>query len=269
MLSRGAGELREFLREKARGIGDSRVGESWWSQEKIAEQLRVSVRTIGRRVAELVAACEIESERRGSTSNVYRLRHLPMQQMGFEFSDVRSDQTNCPNATIILNLPKGKTPSKPPAIEPAAFEETQTQAIEAHVRVSGLEPTAGLLRKLARKARFYGVNGFRIAATIERAWRKVEGTSNIPQGVGWVLAVVENELASASGRHGMVTEEISGQGKAPWYETPCSPLAEESRVSVSGEVAAVLFPPKKPPDCSRIGRMVSVADVLNVMGGFS
>jgi len=74
-----------------------------------------------------------------------------------------------------------------------SFSEIEHQRITAHIEGCGLKATSQLLSKLARKADYYGVNGFVIAAHIERARRNtVLAPSLKPQSPGWILAVVEN-----------------------------------------------------------------------------
>jgi hypothetical protein len=51
-----------------------------------------------------------------------------------------------------------------------------------------------IVRAAKRDHDFYHVDGFRIAAEIERGRRRVEGTSNTPRKPAWVRTVVENAL---------------------------------------------------------------------------
>jgi hypothetical protein len=87
-----------FLQQRA-----NKTGQSWWGQDKMAKELEVHVRTIGRWVRELKAENLLDSIRRGSTSNLYTLRKFPVQMT----LDVRSDRTKCPNVSIELNLEQG------------------------------------------------------------------------------------------------------------------------------------------------------------------
>ena len=82
-------------------------------------------------------------------------------------------------------------------IEPA-YEKAQTEAIATAVRACGFEPNPQLLGRLERKGRFYGVTGFRIAAAINRAYKRVEGTSNQPKTFAWFSTVAENDLSAAT-----------------------------------------------------------------------
>jgi hypothetical protein len=77
----------------------------------------------------------------------------------------------------------------------------QCAAVAREIEATGIEPTPDLLAKLSRKERHYGVNGFVVAAHIARAWKRIAAhPSNHPRGPGWILKVVEQELAFASER---------------------------------------------------------------------
>src|SRR5579864_4266008 len=93
------------------------------------------------------------------------------------------------------NQSKSETRS---ATECSDYENAQTKTLARHIEGCGFEATDDLIEKLMRKARFYGANGFVVAAAIDRAWRKVEGTSNRPEKPAWLLAVVENELQNCA-----------------------------------------------------------------------
>jgi hypothetical protein len=89
-------------------------------------------------------------------------------------------------------------------IEPPPYEKAQTEAIATAVRACGFEPNPQRLGRLERKGRFYGVTGFRVAAAINRAYKRVEGTSNRPKTFAWFSTVAENDLSAAarpSGRY--------------------------------------------------------------------
>jgi hypothetical protein len=79
------------------------------------------------------------------------------------------------------------------------FSQAETDAMKWHIRACSVDPSQNLLARLAEKTRFYGANGFQVAAAIERARRKVERhPSWHPKGPGWITAVVENEFAAAT-----------------------------------------------------------------------
>jgi len=78
------------------------------------------------------------------------------------------------------------------------FSQTETEALKRHIAACGVEPSQDLLAKLVAKAQFYGVNGFQVAAPIERARRKVErNPSWRAERPAWIAAVVESEFAAA------------------------------------------------------------------------
>ncbi len=102
-MTRGARWFLGFLQEKA-----NRNKQSWWGQQRMADELGCHRSSINRWVAELVAAGDLDSIRRGSTSNLYTLRkravEKPRQMPLIETSDV----AKCDNATLEVNLPKEK-----------------------------------------------------------------------------------------------------------------------------------------------------------------
>lgn len=105
-MTRNARGFMWFLQQRA-----NKTGQSWWGQEKMAKELDVHIRTIGRWVSELKQAGLLDSIRRGSTSNLYTLRKSDVQNL----PTVRSVQTKCPNVSIELNLEQeNKQASWPP-----------------------------------------------------------------------------------------------------------------------------------------------------------
>ena len=83
-MTSGAQCLLAFLVRR----GARASGASWWGQRRMAEAMEVSDRTIRRYLAELIVAGLVESVRRGSTSNMYRVLSCGKLQ-----GDVRSDRT--------------------------------------------------------------------------------------------------------------------------------------------------------------------------------
>jgi hypothetical protein len=62
-----------------------------------------------------------------------------------------------------------------------------------------MEPTHQIMKKLRRKADYYRVNGFVVAAHIARAWKSIRNSpSSQPQELNWFLVVVENALKAHS-----------------------------------------------------------------------
>lgn len=98
-MTRSARGFMWFLQQRA-----NRTGQSWWGQAKMAKELGVNIRTIGRWVHELKQAGRLDSIRRGSTSNLYTLR-ISTEEIKLP---VRSDRTKCPNVSIELNLEQEK-----------------------------------------------------------------------------------------------------------------------------------------------------------------
>jgi hypothetical protein len=102
------------------------------------------------------------------------------------------------------------------------FPEAEGAAVKRAVENCGREANAVLFQKLARKAQFYGVTGFVIAAHILRAWRLVERRpADHPQSDAWIVTVVENALAAASGMR-------SGEPKSPGSVGQREPMKEQS-----------------------------------------
>lgn len=99
-ISRNARGFLWFLQERA-----NKNNQSWWGQAKMAKELGVHIRTIGRWVRELKDAGRLDSIRCGSTSNLYTLRITAIEIA----VPVRSDKTKCPNVSIELNLEQEKS----------------------------------------------------------------------------------------------------------------------------------------------------------------
>jgi hypothetical protein len=114
-LSRGAQRLKSFFQSK-----QSLSGESWWSLPRIARELGdYNERSVRRWADELRAAGELAWDRRGSTSNLWKLQDSSGQ-------NVRIDRTKCPNASLEVNLKKEKIQHPSDDVEPirkaAGFE---------------------------------------------------------------------------------------------------------------------------------------------------
>jgi hypothetical protein len=111
-------------------------------------------------------------------------------------------------------------------IEPSPFERAQTEVIEREVIATAFDPTPDLIAKLHRKARLYGVTGFRVAAIIARAFKLVEHTSNQPRSLEWFAAVVENalretKLPDKTEHHRAAFETPTRRGPR-WTPAPCA-----------------------------------------------
>ena len=118
-----------------------------------------------------------------------------------------------------------------PRQTPKPFPEAEGNAIVRVIDRCGFETTPRLLQSLAAKAEYYGINGFAIAAHIERCIRRCERTkSNWPQQPSWITAVVENECAAASGMR-------AGEPKSP--EQPLGDMGRPRKQSGGGSPVRV------------------------------
>lgn len=133
-MTRNARGFMWFLQQRA-----NKTGQSWWGQEKMAKELGVHVRTIGRWVQELKAVNVLDSIRRGSTSNLYTLRKMAVQMS----LPVRSDQTKCPNVSIELNLEQGNLSL------PQAFPARKNTGAQHHPREDAVSSCEVELKRLA------------------------------------------------------------------------------------------------------------------------
>ena len=171
-------------------------------QWRIAKKLRCSVRTVKRYIRELRDSGRIRVTRRGPIEATYTL------------SNERTPKKNVPSFVPSL---LARHPKQTNLAGAHPFPQAEANAIEGHVRACGLEPTPQLLARLALQSQFYGVNGFRIAAAIERARRRVDGTSNMPRGLGWVIKVVENELKPQTVQSSCTEQAASRNETEPLY----------------------------------------------------
>ncbi len=102
-MTRGARWFLSFLQEKA-----NRTKQSWWGQQRMADELGCHRSSICRWVRELVEAGELDSIRRGSTSNLYTLRKKGVEKPSQFKRRETSDVAKCDNATLELNFQKEK-----------------------------------------------------------------------------------------------------------------------------------------------------------------
>lgn len=120
-MTHGARVLLWFLQRK-----ENRNGVSYWGQERIAKELRCHVRTVGRWLAELRRADLVEVKRRGSTSNVYRLRKSSENQLCI----VRTDRTKIadpPEPVLLTELEKENTAARSLPRKPVGKAELPEQ----------------------------------------------------------------------------------------------------------------------------------------------
>lgn len=97
-MTRCTRDVYNFLKLKS-----GKSGECWWGQGRIAAELEMHRYSVIQAIAALVSEGLLESVRRGSTSNLYRVREMSQ--------NVTRDVTKCDNASIELNLKKEKKPA--------------------------------------------------------------------------------------------------------------------------------------------------------------
>ncbi|MBZ5678230.1 MAG: helix-turn-helix domain-containing protein [Acidobacteriia bacterium] len=114
-------------------------------------------------------------------------------------------------------------------IEPFPYVKAQTEAIATAVRACGFEPNPQLLGRLERKGQFYRVTGFRVAAAINRAYKRVEGTSNRPKTFAWFSTVVENDLSAAASPSGSYRTATPSAPRIPELKS-----GTDARVAIAG-----------------------------------
>jgi len=61
----------------------------------------------------------------------------------------------------------------PLVVSPHKYRDAQRAAVARQIEATGIEATGDLLTKLSRKAQFYRVTGFVVAAHIGRAWNRI------------------------------------------------------------------------------------------------
>jgi len=154
-------------------------------QPRIASELGRPLRSVQRWLSQLVTMDLISVEQSGPGAAEYFVKENGGALAELWRSKGRLSITE-PSRRKTLNQ------SKRSATEPTPFSEAEKQTLQMHIEACNIDPTPELLARLARKAHHFGVTGFVIAAHIERARRKVQGTSNMPESAGWIVTVVEN-----------------------------------------------------------------------------
>lgn len=212
-LSRGASRCFNLLRSYLHG-----KDHCWPSQATLSARLHVDPRTIQRHLKELRAAGLVTSKQRGDGRSVlYTIVGAdvgadvgaePPQATKQHAGNQRDVRQNVGAETSHLSLEVNPEENQEyqseftgveALTERAHFSSTETEAIERHIGgYEGFEATPEVIGRLERKAKFYGKSGFQVCAAIERAVRKVQGTSNAPQSLGWFVKVVETEFSSAA-----------------------------------------------------------------------
>lgn len=150
-----------FLKDKS-----GRKGSCWWGQQKIADELVMARMTVIRAIKALALMGEIESVRRGSASNLYRL---------LKCQNVTSDVTKCDNTSIELNLNTEKTQhQQPDDADPLA---------ELARKSAGFERLSESDRRYVAELQRDGVpvEAVRAGILVGRARRAVADSKGVPQ----------------------------------------------------------------------------------------
>lgn len=251
-LSRGAANLLKILR---RYMG--RKWKCWPKQATLANELRASLRAIqywlhelvksgyiiARRVAakcgqnEYVLAGQIELFSQSQVAQNLRVTHAKDVCKQQKLEDLKKPfKESCTNVHEIESI-RATPPRKPNRAVTDHYIQAQTESIRTAVRAIGMEPTPRLMTILDRKRAFYGATGFQVASAIDQAFRRVQSSPSVrPQGPGWIVAVVENELKkrkpAASRPVGDVVPLNSGEGDGAWL--PTGLLAKQERHGARG-----------------------------------
>lgn len=146
----------------------------------MADDLGCHRSSVCRWVAELVAAGNLDSVRRGSTSNLYTLRKTPVSMS----QNATTDVAKCDNATLELNFQEEKKASiarKPPSSEVTnyrtEFGEEWHRLHEGWVEPAGrrverqirLVPNPDIVPVLADSARSAGLSPSQAILSLDRA----------------------------------------------------------------------------------------------------
>lgn len=180
-MSRGAWRCLNALRWYARGNS-----ECWPKQATLAKKLGCGLRTVKRHIEELRGLGLVTSTQRPNSSCKYLL------STGLSTEMALPNGTPGGTPTIKLSELKVLNHSKRAPMTDNTFPRPEASKLRTIIEICGFVPTTEILAKLKRKADFYAVTGFVVVAHIDRAWRKVQGTSDRPRSIGWIFAVVEN-----------------------------------------------------------------------------
>jgi len=176
-------------------IGLRQSGHSW---PAIARRMRLGQGTVFRAYRNAISSSQ---PFQNSTTGIPKTAHLKLREIGL-IDAVASKRV-------------------PLVVEPSSWGQAEGAVVERHVRGCGFEPTNELMATLKRKASFYDVSGFVVAAAIERAWRRAQRTPSArPQRANWIAAVVENDLSKSR-----PAEHRRGSG-APVQELACKIRAD-------------------------------------------
>lgn len=258
-LALGARAVLTFLLSK--GAGTSRG--CWWRQKRISEETDIPLRSVQRYLAKLEQLGWIRIQHRQSTTNLYFAktvenpdenpsvkpqREFPFcRKMAGPHAKVADASIEVNNNTEVKNLSESTTGAALMERTPSEIETLKTQITTFRYRSGAeVEPSPDLLTRLIRKADFYRVSLYVLAAHFERARRTVERVpSSAPESSAWFLAVAENALKSSNVGEKRVVELPPPKHKSATDLERAVKLDELSR---------------KPPDCARWNlsdRMVS------------
>lgn len=110
-MTAGAHELYRWMRFRG-----GRKAQVWWGQGKMAEDLKISVGTLKRRLTELYADGCLSTVRRGRRSNLYIIRGNPVQ------GELSNGLTNAPHPISENKTIKQEQPRRKP-VQPETFQE--------------------------------------------------------------------------------------------------------------------------------------------------
>ena len=236
ILSRGARKCLDLMRWYA-----ARYEDVYPFQKTIAKRLGVKERQLRNYFLELKIAGLLEIRKSGPRSAIY---HVVTEENCRSSAGQIAGQLPVFSSASISELSNVSENTDQSTDEPTdLYAQAQTETLRRHLSAAGF---AHLAERIVREATARGVSLFLIAARIERAFRSASRKeSTKPRTDGWIWRV-SGLAGTASGRQGHGAQRDVATGSQHPSETPCRPLAEEDRVSVSGEVAVVLDPPKIP-----------------------
>lgn len=244
-MTYGARLLLDFLRSK--GAGTERG--CWWKQSTISKTFGKSTRSVNRWVSELRREKKIKVKLCGSTSATYWLWEDCGNQTTLELPNGVAATPKMACRKKLVSITEAKEPEKKIQPEnttgvalmertPSEIETLKTQITTFRYRSGAeVELSPDLLTRLIRKADFYRVSLYVLAAHFERARRTVERVpSSAPESSAWFLAVAENALKSSNVGEKRVVELPPPKHKSATDLERAVKLDELSR---------------KPPDCAR------------------
>lgn len=192
-LSFGARELLRWMIWRG-----GRARQLWWSQSRMAADVRLGVRTVQRHIAELVRLGAIEVIRRGRTSCLYNLSITCANLLNAGVSDGGSNGPYLLNSSETKStarpepLPEKKPPTKARTLEPAEPDYLETFARS----VKGPSTDTAVMRWAAASA-FVGLPadlGGEFARKVVLQPRLLSPGSHVRNPAAYRIAAVEKEL---------------------------------------------------------------------------